>query len=263
MFGQTMEQMSKQGHGALAWAGGLASRNPTAARTVLEGYEVRKAVKGIVPDNEKTRALMDETVGTAFRNSEDTYAMAKDAVMAAYAKLAFDAGKTDGKLDDDLLTKAITLAVGNIVKGRQGEMLIPPRHDMTRSDWRDLVLDRITEADIPDQLRTHNPGGVGEKITADKVRRFGEFTSVGDGRYIVRMLDKDGIMKEILDPAGPRLVNGRVVWPAWIFDANSVLARAPAPAVKGPKDGRRDLLLPPPLPPGARPYGVTPGGTQR
>jgi hypothetical protein len=221
MFAQTMKAMAKNGHGALAWAGGLTGVDPQAARTILEGQEVRKMNKGAVPQGADLTRAVDEVVGTTFRNSAEARAMVGDAVQAAYAKLAFDAGKMDGKYDSDLAAKAIKLTVGNIVSFR-GEKMIAPTRETSEGGFRD-AWGRLQDSDLPD-LRSME----GDRIDAARIMRYGVPSSAGDGKYIVRLPDRGGTLKVIPDPnwrPDPR--NPNEGHPPWILDMTPLLARQP------------------------------------
>jgi hypothetical protein len=256
-FGQTMLRLSKDGHQALAAAGGLMDVNPAAGRAVLSGLEIMKNNPKIVPSGTDMRTRFMDYVGNAFGFDESgaaTQAMLSEAVNAAYAKFAFEAGKTDGKYDDAIADKALKLVVGKVITYK-GQNIIPPKPDMTSSEWRDRVVARISDADVPDNLRTFRPGGVGDRITAETLRNSGHFFSVGDGVYVVRMLDKDGTLKEIPDPDPVKRARGM----AWRLDVRPILARTPeTPPAREPAR-LRDPLAPPSIP-AQRPYGTTPGG---
>lgn len=226
-FARTMNAMAKKGHGALAWAGGLMGTDAMSARTIIEGQEVRKATPKVVPQGADLTMAVDEVVGTMFSgntNAAEARAMVDDAIQAAYAKLAFDQGKTDGKFDADIASKAIKLVLGNVV-GLRGQMVIPPRRDMTSADFRD-VFDRLQDSDLPE---LHSAEG--DRIDAARIKRFGVLQSAGDGRYTVRLPDRGGVLKDIPDPTR----RDRDGFPLpFVLDMAPLMTRAPLAPVRQP-----------------------------
>lgn len=225
-FVRTLKGIDADGHGALAWAGGLVNSEPRVARAILEGRDVQQAYPKIVPAGRDLTHATDRHVRTALSEGKDARRMVDDAVKALYAKIAFAAGKTDGSFDPDIADQAIKQVVGNVIYYR-GIYLLPPDRRMTATGWQDGIVDKITDADLPDDLRTWSPNGLGtSRIDAARIRSSATFHSVGHGQYIVRLPGPDGIPGDIPDPTP----EGRAKRRPWILDVREIMRRPAATA---------------------------------
>lgn len=168
--------------------------DPQLARRVLNGLDVMKATPRIVPSATELAPRLDEHFGSAFADMDPRQRQAVErAVLAVYADSSAVVGDTSGAVDSRRLRDALTAVAGPVIRYR-GQDLFPPRRDMDEADFR-AALDKLSDADLPD-LRTME----GDPVDAARLRRFGVLSSLGGGRYLVRMRDRDGELSEIPDP---------------------------------------------------------------
>ena len=112
------------------------------------------------------------------------------------------------EVDEDTLRQAVNLAVGGVMHGNSveggilrfnGSQVLPPVPGMNQTRFNNLVS-RMRDADLNeygfwmDRQQNFRPSlapvdPTGEPVTADDIRRWGKFESIGNGRYIVEMGD--------------------------------------------------------------------------
>lgn len=179
----------------------FSSKDPedqAAASKILKGAAIRKNEGAKAPpvnDAAWQQALQD-SLGNVFRDKFATGVpkVISDAIASAYTYDMFMAGTPSSPAPDiDVLNRAVKQVVGSTVIKR-GQAFFPPVRGMTEYDV-DKVLSTLTDADLG-ELRTTE----GKPVTADAIRRSAQFSSIQDGRYMVRIPDgRNGVPSEILD----------------------------------------------------------------
>jgi hypothetical protein len=175
-----------------AMAGMLHLRNPKAAALVIQGEALLNRTKGDAADDGKFKAVklpaqaefdaaLSDTLGSAFRDRPEAYAIAMQAVRAGYAGAAAADGDVSGEIDEDRITNIVKAVLGETVdyNGR-GDVFVP--YGMDPDDFEDKV-----EATW-DALVSRLPPGAPTDLDEYGLQQ------AGDGRYYVtagRMFVKD------------------------------------------------------------------------
>jgi hypothetical protein len=159
------------------------------ADAILAGADLRKKggpemKEGITPGNPQFLSTMAQTLGDARRGlASDSIDMLNHAAVALYTKM-MQGNANAGAFQSDVMTKAIEKVYGERYSGKNGEVILPS--GMTGYDYRQGIFN-LTDSDLPPL-----PTLSGKRLTADDIKRAGQFVTVGDGIYKVQVPDPNG-----------------------------------------------------------------------
>lgn len=174
--------------------------------------------------NRETFSQIDSQLGPSRAGMDGRQiALQNNAIAARYVSLTATA-KDHSSLDPDKLNQAIKDVVGTSMSLNGGSFILP--REIEPFQFRDGVA-AISESDVAG-LR---PAADGSPITAEKVRRYATYQSVGDGLYKVRMPDpRNGGTSELLDATGrPWVIDIRPFMSRGKVDTPRYLQQGPTP----------------------------------
>lgn len=171
-----------------AQAGVIGQQDPQAARTIIEGQEIRKFESQYLPTRDEDyredyKGALPPEVLRGF--SPELTKGIEETVLSAYAALARKAGATSKKADADRLEEAVRLVTGGVVEYNDFKTLAPVR-GMSDDHFADL-LESLTDANLG-AVYLPAPGKTsGGRLTAEDLRNHAELIAQGPGRYAVEI----------------------------------------------------------------------------
>jgi hypothetical protein len=169
------------------------------ADQVLKGAQIMKGGgaegKTPVPTSPGWKAELQNRMGNVLKDMPKAAPMVEDAIAAVYTYQMTQAGKQGAPLDTGVLDSAIDTVLGKPIT-RNGQAIMVPKGVNTYQF--DGALHTLTDGDL---------GGAktleGDPVSADVVYRRGVLSSVGNGRYLVRIPDPraGGDLRPFRDPA--------------------------------------------------------------
>lgn len=172
-----------------------------AASEILRGAEILKnageSQKKLAATSPVFQSALQDKIGNALALFGTTAAPSEmvEAIRASYAYRADKAGKQfDSTPDDTLLGQSIDAVTGGVIDFR-GQKVFAPKPGATSYDLS-AAVNRLRDSDLPDNLHSLE----GKPVTADMIKSKGVLYSYGDNQYVVKLPDRGGELKPILDP---------------------------------------------------------------
>lgn len=153
------------------------------ARRVLEGADIRRTEKTIMPKMSDAVPHLNTHIGDAFRFLPALRPAYTDAALALYAYDAHDTGDRSALINPDRLNQSIDRVTGGIVTWNGVKTLAPAR-GMTDEDM-EWAMDSLTDQEL---VKFGNGQPVtlsGHAVTSEHIREYGTVAVVGPRRYAV------------------------------------------------------------------------------
>jgi hypothetical protein len=165
------------------------------APQILEGAEIRKKTPEVMPAGTDTQPVFNSFFGTdagfAFQLNPALRQVYVDAAKDKYAYDKAKSGAIDKSFDPTAMEQALRDVTGGDMVKWNGRKLLPPRAGMSQ-DQLERGLSNLADADLtmvgPDGVALVAVTPAGQKVTANDVRRWGQFHSLDvPGLYLVTL----------------------------------------------------------------------------
>lgn len=166
-----------------AVAGVASGGDKETARRILEGADIRRQEKTILPSPADTLPHINDYVGDAFRFLPALKPAYQDAALALYAYAANDAGDRSAIIDGERLSQALDSVTGGLVTWN-GVKTLAPRRGMD-DDAFARVMDSLTDEGLARYGNGQPVTLSGHPVTAQHIRDYGTLAVVGPSRYAV------------------------------------------------------------------------------
>jgi len=153
------------------------------ARRVLEGADIRRAEKTILPKSVDTLPHINTRVGDAFRFLPALKPAYTDAALALYAYDANDGGDRSAIVNTDRLNRALDRVTGGIVTWNGVKTLAPMRG--MDDDAMENAMNSLTDAELQVYGNGQPMTLSGHAVTAQHIRDYATMAVVGPNRYAV------------------------------------------------------------------------------
>lgn len=176
-----------------AHAGGLLAVSPASAndvRSILVGQKSLEDNPDFKPEKQLVDAAFNEYVGDALRMIPQQEAALKKAAVAHYIGSGAYDGKFNNRDFEESLEKALGGPSGGGVASRKGRKFVLPAgaSEDDFDDFLDVASDDTykffaVNGQSPTDLK-------GRAVTADQIRKYGQFETIDHGIYRVKINDK-------------------------------------------------------------------------
>lgn len=169
------------------------------ATNIVRGAEIIKNSREGKPISATSPIMLDklkDKIGSALSQFSGTEVPSEmlEAIRATYAYMADKGGKQyEAAPDDRLLARAIDSVTGGTFDYK-GQQVFAPKAGAGYYDLKN-ALGTLKDTDLP-ELKSEE----GKPITADMIKDGGVLYSVGPGMYLVKLPDRGGELKPVMDP---------------------------------------------------------------